>query len=343
MGLLIRSEVALDHARWQAGHAAVRTRKRLRWRHVLSMALIAATAAAVAGDRWWRLTTIESIPKAPAPTAGLFADPIPITISVSAAGQRAPWTTTEQELRGNVELWKRMHLADWDGVPAPLRTVGLNNMLGRYVGILNRPAMWDKMTVFDWDAVPEPIRTIAYRRMVAYWSGWYDVGAEFNLPAADVADTLAAIVMSESWFNHRARSMNRDGWDTGLAQASPYARARLRALYGRGEVDADLSDEDYDNPWIATRFVALWMKLMLAENGGDLERAIRAYNRGSAEAMDTLGAGYLAAVQRRLTRYIRNSDASPSWDHVWSRSRTLRSYPASAPAAPQARAAARAR
>src|SRR5687768_17390689 len=176
-----------------------------------------------------------------------------------------------------------MHVADWNGVPEPLRAEGLDHMLGRYDYLLDSPAAWDRMDAFDWDAVPQPVRTVAYRRMIAYWSGFYDVGAAFDLPAPAVAETLAAIVMSESWFDHRARSINRDGTvDVGLAQASPFARQRLRELHASGDIDATLSENDYYDPWMATRFVALWMHLMLEESHGDFERAVRAYNRGSA-------------------------------------------------------------
>ena len=308
---------------WQRASAS-RVPQRARRRYFAAAAIAAVIAAAGAGDRWLRVTTLQSLPLSPLPAAKLFRDPIAMSITVSSGLRRAPWATTDAELLGSIELWKRMHLADWDGVPEALRVAGLDSLLDRYRHILNNPSAWDRMDAFNWDAVPQPVRTVAYRRMVAYWSGFYRVGAEFNLPAPAVSDTLAAIVMSESWFDHRARSWNRDGaWDVGLGQASPFARRRLSELHAAGRVDATLSDADHDNPWMATRFVALWMKLMLEESDGDLDLAVRVYNRGRADAPDRLGSEYLAAVHLRLARYIRNRDAPSSWDHVWRRAREL--------------------
>ena len=254
----------------------------------------------------------------------LFEPPVVMVMTVSAAGQTAPWVTTDHELRGSVEMWKRMDLTDWNAIPAALREEALETMLRRYRHILNDPSAWDVMNPFDWDMVPQPIRTVAYRRMIAYWSGFYAVGAAFDLAPATVAETLEAVVMSESWFDHRARAMNRDGtWDIGLGQASPYARERLRELHAQALVDTSLTEDDYLDPWRATRFVALWMLLMVEEANGELYGAVRAYHRGIGDAGDSLGAEYLAAVQRRLTRYIRNVDAPASWDFVWRRSRAL--------------------
>jgi hypothetical protein len=99
--------------------------------------------------------------------------------------------------------------------------------------------VWDSIDAEDWDRVPQPMRTLAYRQMVAYWAGYYDVGAQYELLPGVVADTLAAIVMSESWFDHRALLVNHDGTrDIGLGGASDYARVRLRQLNEQGLVDA---------------------------------------------------------------------------------------------------------
>ena len=111
------------------------------------------------------------------------------------------------------------------------------------------PRVWDGMAAGDWDLVPQPMRTLAYRQMVAYWAGYYDLGAQYELPPGLVADTLAAIVMSESWFDHRALLVNRDGSrDIGLGGASDYARESAAPTAQQGLVDVGLADDALPQP-----------------------------------------------------------------------------------------------
>jgi hypothetical protein len=301
-------------------------------RRPAAVPIITATAAvslllvaAASGSFWLRQALDRTAPAVALvdPFRG-FYDRTPVAVTISIAGQRSARTVTADDVRGNVTLWRDMDLASWNEVPASLQQEGFDRMFRRYQAILLSPRAWDRMQPADWDRVPQPMRTVAYRQMAAYWAGYYEVGAAYGLPAGVVADTLAAIVMSESWFEHRAFLVNADGTrDVGLAGASEFARRRVRELFEAGLVDVQFADDEYENPWAATRFVAVWMKLLLDESHGDLERAVRAYNRGLANAHDSLGTAYYAAVQRRLRRFVRNLDAPPAWDYVWRKGRAL--------------------
>jgi hypothetical protein len=255
----------------------------------------------------------------------LIIDDTPVPVTITAGWEKITEWTTHDAVLGDVTLWRRMHVEDWDGVPAGLRERALESMLTRYRHVLASPSTWDRMGADDWDRVPQPVRTLAYRHMAEYWSGYYGVGGAYAIPRGLMADTIAAIIMSESWFEHRAENTNRWGnRDLGVAQASDGARARMVELYDQGRADFRLSDDDYFNPWSGTRFAAFWVALVLDQVDGDLAAAIRAYHRGTTRALAGLGVQYQLGVQDRRRRYIRNDGGSAAWDYLWKRDREIR-------------------
>jgi hypothetical protein len=299
-------------------------------RQASSAIVLACIVAGIAGGLAWARQELRARTETVPPVVvsiriyELFIDDRPIPLTVTAGWTRVPHVATRDEVVGDVTLWRRMQVVDWDMVPGPLREQGLDAMLARHRAVLTTPALWDRMTAYDWDAIPQPVRALAFRHMLQYWTGYYHVGRAHGLAPHTVSETAAAIVMTESWFEHRAEHVNaRGNRDLGLAQASDSARRHIATLYARGVSDVRLTDDDYFNPWAATRFVAIWLSLLLDELDGDLDTAVRAYHRGARAAARGEGHEYLELVRRRKRQYIRHESDSPAWRHLWHRDREL--------------------
>ncbi len=285
----------------------------------------AVVMGAAAGHRWLQVRTEMVSPEvASVDLRWLFFDDRPVRLTVTAGYFAIPVVASRDAVRSDRALWRRMEVSDWDQLPVPLRNEGLEALLTTYRHLLSSPPVWDRMSPRDWDHVPPPVRALAFRHMVQYWTGYYDVGRAYGLPPALIADTAAAIVMSESWFDHRAEHVNPWGnRDIGLGQASGFARAKLVELHERGASDVVLADEDYYNPWAATRFVAIWLAHVLDEVDGDLPTAVRAYHRGVRNALRGEGQDYLTAVIRRRREFLQAPSAGGAWGFIWQRDREL--------------------
>jgi hypothetical protein len=258
--------------------------------------------------------------------------------SVMDGWRSQPTVVTAEEVRTDRFLWSSMFFRNWDRLPSPLREEGLAAMRARHRGALRGPERWAAMDAEDWDSVPQPVRAMAVIGMLDCWQHHYSPGAPFGLDPRPIGDRLKAIAMSESWFEHRAVSENANGGrDIGIAQASPAMRSRIRALYVRGDSDFGLADDEYFDPWKATRALVYWFSLLLDELAGDLDAATRAYNVGGAAAREGRGAAYLRLVHRRERGYIQGRGSSPSFRFL----RAEAGAPCPADASPEGQRAAR--
>lgn len=286
----------------------------------------AATVALVLGTVfmgrvWAERAAADVLPHVPAKAPVLF-DTRPVPVTVTAFWQKAPKLVTAHDLLTDHTLWRQMHIGDWDKVPQGLRERGLAAMLDHYGPLLTGPRAWIALSVFDWDVVPQPIRGLAYTRMAEYWTGRYDVGAGFAESPELVARTVAAIIMAESWFEHRALNVNEWGnRDLGLAGCSDLCRRILGEMAAEGTLDFVLEDHEYFDPWNGTRVAAVWFGRELVRAEGDLAMAIAAYYRGMPAARRGEGREYAANVARLRRQYIEGHDAPPAWGFLLRESR----------------------
>jgi len=252
----------------------------------------------------------------------LLRDGRQVTVKVTEAWRKVPLVVDAEEIVRDPILWNRMNFDDWDAVPERVRLAGLERMIARYRRAASGPLVWEAMTPDDWDHVPQPVRAMAFLGIANHWAARRGVGKAHRLPPREVADTLASLIMVESWFEHRAVAVDIAGnRDLGLAQASDFFRAHLEYLNREGRLDFGLTEGDYFNPWCSIRAGAVWLDFMIDEAGGDLDLAVRAYRKGIAAARRGEAEDYALNLKRKRERYVRNQGAPPTWDFLWRRLR----------------------
>ena len=284
----------------------------------MGVVAVIVIASALSGAVWLqRFVTSGETPVAMVPATPVVALSNPRTVEITLT--TPTWTrvsdvVTVDQLHTDHRIWRQMHFGDWDRVSIAYRETALKAMIRAHADLFRGPGQWRTMTADDWDDIPQPIRAMVYLRMIWHWARTEAVGIEFGLAPELTAQTIAAIVMAESWFEHRALNVNVWGnRDLGLAQCSDFCRAEIAAMIARCELLFRPTEADYFNPWVATRIATVWLRRELRNANGDLDLAARAYHRGIDRALDDKGDRYIAKVQQLRDRYIRAQGSSETW------------------------------
>ena len=282
----------------------------------VSLLLTLLLCGVLIGHTWVERSMATVVPHVPAVDPELF-DTRPVAITVTAFWQKLPRVVTVHQLLTDHTIWRRMQFGDWDKVGSPTRERALAGMLGHYRHVLDGPEIWAQLSIYDWDHIPHPIRAFAFQRLIEHWTRYYDVGAGYADNPEIVAQTVSAIVMAESWFEHRAIAVNPWGnRDLGLAGCSNHCRRVLEQIAAEGRLDFVLDDHEYFDPWNGTRVAAVWFGRELVRAQGDMDLAIAAYHRGMNAARRGEGTDYAANVKRLRRRYIQGQASPPAWAYL---------------------------
>lgn len=180
--------VAHVSAPWARGHTAL-----------IVLGVLTLASALLAWPVTLRIRAgLDEFERAPLPAItpihplSVFVDDAPVQLTITAGVEKVEIVATHDAVRSDATLWRRMDIRDWNTVPLPLRTEGLDAMLARFSPLVLDPGAWDRLQAIDWDPVPQPVRALAFRHMAEYWTGYYQVGAEYGVARWLVADTLEA-------------------------------------------------------------------------------------------------------------------------------------------------------
>jgi hypothetical protein len=276
---------------------------------VAAMAGLFGSAPAVA---WLGSAPLPAAAAAPSAYETLI-DLRPVTFTMTVDWVKVPVTSSIEELASNPMFWRSMHFDDWDRLPSEVRDRALPRMMERYSAVVADPGWWPLLGAADWDMVPQPVRAVLFPRMIEHWADVYGLTRIRGVNPGLMVTTLNAVMMAESWFEHRGINVNEWGnRDLGLGGCSDRCRRVLGEMAEAGHLDFSLAEEDYFNPWHSTRALVVWFGLELARANCNLDLAVRAYHRGFETAVDGEGVEYLTTVKRLRRRYFGDESPSPT-------------------------------
>lgn len=321
--------------------SAITAKRRAVWvrRTAITVAILVLGIARMIGFAAPALRPYWDVPPPQAPTAlspyELLVDLRPVSFTMTVNWNKVRLTSTAEHLASNPMFWRNMHFDDWDRLPADIRHTALSRMTARHRRVAAGPAVWSHLSAADWDLVPQPLRAVLFPRMIEHWANAYGLTAIYHLNPEQVTDTLNAIMMAESWFEHRGINVNQWGnRDLGLGGCSNRCRRILAEMADAGDLDFALSEDDYFNPWHATRALVVWFGLELIRSDGHIDLAVRAYHRGFEAASAGEGHEYLSNVNRLRGLYFAADVESPTWLTLQSWARSLDNRRTSPPAFP---------
>lgn len=220
--------------------------------------------------------------------------------------------TMRNQISDIFPLDPEMPIKAWSVIPPGMIEEEMSKLYDRYSELINNRDAWKCMNIDAWSRVHAPARIAAFSEMVDFWVDYYGAGKKSGISKKEMSNTLNAIMIGESYFDHTATNRG----DYGVSQISTATRATMKKWFKNGRkngIDFNFGDRDYMNPYNSIR-AGVWLFSEILENeaGGDLKLAIGAYNAGIRDAKKKTKRAmrYQKGIERIIDRYL--TDTKPS-------------------------------
>ena len=112
-------DAARRSGRYDGGQPSTVGSASMRLSHIRALTVVLALVVLPAVGLAWLCRSLEATPPAVPPPDLLnsFFDTTPVTVVFTVEGEKILWSTTADDIRSNLTLWRRMHLAKWNTYP----------------------------------------------------------------------------------------------------------------------------------------------------------------------------------------------------------------------------------